>query len=218
MPMTNVADVAKCRRVLVTLVEVHEALHAMGLSIDELHQSIDAGEVDRDQCNELNPPTDGGIRAHGTTVRALREIYLPKGWSRADEKNFSTIASSDGAIEIAVASGDDATGNPGRIPLTKYTKGEAVVDGIERNKQMVLFEGPAPRTEGKITWFLLRHRSGNIVHCELSMPTSLASDRRVIFGGTRIILPDFELDSRGGISGRDDEPSQIDVTVTRRRA
>jgi hypothetical protein len=237
MPKASIGDVARQGRVLVSLVEVTEALSVLGLTIDELHGSIDAGEVDRDACNHLNPPTDAGSRAHGTTVRVLREIKIPHGWTICDHQNFSTIISPDAAMEIAVASGDDATGDPDRIPRTKHPKGESFVLGVERNAQLHLFKPPPvtrePRHIAPITWILLRHRQEKIVRCELSIPTSLGDDERVNsdepndtkkqvnFEGTRIILPDLMLGPRGGgIKSRDDDPSttKIDVTVLRRRA
>ncbi len=216
---------AKWGRVLVSLVEVTEALAVLGLTIDGLHQAIDQGEYDRDQhSSQFNPPTDPGIRAHGTTVRALRETYVRKGWNFCDHQNFSTLVSSDSAMAIAIASGDEATGDPNRVPRTKHQKGESVVLGVERNRQIPLFRLPPvirmDRHTAAMTWILLRNRRGQIVRCELSIPTSLGEDKRAIFEGTRIILPDLVLGPRGGVKSRDDEPVEpsIDVTVLRRKA
>ena len=228
--MTNVADVAKCGRIMVSDVEVRGALATMGLSAQELHQAIDAGEVDRDHCNEFNPPSDAEHRAHGTTTRVMREIYVPKGWTPCDWGNFSTIISPDGSIEIAVASGDSATGNPHYTPQTQWKKGERATLGIERNNQLFLFDYLSLATDRNrhsagTTWFLLRYRTEREVQCELSIPTESVADKpedlkkRVFFGGTRIILPILDIGPRGGIRPRDeDEPSRIDVAVKRRQA
>jgi hypothetical protein len=224
MRMTSIGDVVNCAQTLASLVEVNDALTIMGLRIDDLHNAIDAGEIDRDSCSPFNPPPDAGNRAHGTTVRVLREIYVPQGWTSRNHLNLSTIASPSDEIEMAVGSGDDATGNPYRTPLSKYPKGDLVIVEVEANRrQLLLFRSTAARAAqptGRITWVLLRYRQDEIVHCELSIPTGIAHDKRVVFEGTRIILPDLDLNPGGGgrIKSHDDGPSSVDVTVLRRQA
>lgn len=221
--MTIIADIVNCSEILVSPVEVNAALAIMGLRIDDLHRAIDAGEIDRDSCTLFNPPPDAGNRAHGTTVRVLREIYIPQGWTFRNHQNLSTIISPNDEIEIAVGSGDDAAGNSYRVPHSKYPKGDLILSEVEANRrQLSLFRSSAKRTDqptGRITWVLLRRRQDQIVHCELSIPTGVASDKRIIFEGTRIILPDFDLNPGGGIRSRDDGPSgDVDVQILRRQA
>jgi hypothetical protein len=222
----SVAQVAGCGQVLVSLVEVTAALHAMGTNIDDLHKAIDAGEVDRDSCTANNPPTDPGSRAHGTTVRVLRELHIPRGWAACDAQNFSTVVAPDESMEIAVASGDEATGDSSRDPKTKNKKGELVLNGVQRNqRQLRLFNlPPVKRVNQRIspmTWILLRYRHGDLVRCELSLPLGLGDDDRVDELGTRIILPDLVLGGRVGLVPKDGEPGEgetVDVAVVRRSA
>lgn len=219
--MTSIADVVGCARVLVSPVDVNEALTVMGLRIEDLHAAIDAGETDRDSCTLFNPPPDAGNRAHGTTVRLLRELYVPQGWGFRNHQNLSTIVSPDEEIEIAVGSGDDATANPDRTPQSKYRKGDLVLAGVAANRRQLSLAFPgtsASEQLAPIIWVLLRHPQERIVRCELSIPTSVASDNKIVFEGTRIILPDLDLNPGGGIRSRDDGSSSVDVTVVRRRA
>jgi hypothetical protein len=226
MPMTSIVDVVNRGEVLVSPVEITEALTIMGLTVNDLHGAIDAGETDRDSCNQFNPPTDAGNRAHGTVVRVLREIKVPQGWTFSDHHLFSTIVSPDRTLEVAVSSGDEGTGNSKCDPRSQYKKGERINIGVQQNRgQLLLFQSQAvtrmDRSTAPTIWILLCHRWENIVRCELSIPTSLGRDNRVNFEGTRIILPELNLGPRGGgIRSRDNEPSdtKIDVTVLRRQA
>jgi len=224
MPKMTVADMADCGEVLVSLVEVTAALAAMGLTIDELRTAVDAGEVDRDSCNLFNPPSDAGNRAHGTTTRVLRETLIKKGWSFSNSRHFCTTISPDGSIEIVVGSGDLATGHPLLCPQTEHPKGDMMQAGVEVNQRQLSFafiaEKVADNLSCPITWVLLRHRENQIVRCELSVPTSMALDDRVVFKGTRIILPQIDFDPSGGIRSIEDgssDSSGVEVPVLRRR-
>ncbi len=226
MPLTSVAEVVGWQNVISSPIEVAQALAAMGLTEEILHDAIEAGEIDRDACTANNPPTDAGGRSHGTTVRALRESLIPSGWAACNVRNFSTVVAPDVAMEIAVASGDDATGRPDRTPRTKNKKGELMSIGIERNiHQLSLFElPPVARTntrDARATLMLLRHRpaGSDVVRCELSVPMGMSDDDRVNEWGTRIILRDLVLDGRGGrLADYDASDDTIDVSVVRRSA
>jgi hypothetical protein len=227
MQFSKTAEVVGFGQVISSLVDVVDALYLMGLSIDELHRAIDAGEVDRDSCTANNPPTDAGSRAHGTTVRVLRETKIPHEWAACSLQNFSTVVSPDQSMEIAVATGDRATGNPDLTPKTKNKKGELVRIGIRKNIRQMAFPfvadtaGKKRKRTADVTWFLLRSRQDDVVHCELSIPISLGDNGRVNEWGTRIILPDLVIGGRGGelrpIDSNADE-ANVDVPVLRRSA
>jgi hypothetical protein len=225
--MQTVKDVVSCGAVIASLPEVTAALAAMDLTLKVLHRAMDAGEVDRDSCTANNPPTDGPSRAHGTTVRVLREQKIPDGWAACDDRNFCTVVSPDEEMEIAVASGDEATGNPEGFPRTKNAKGELVFLGIERNvRQFKLIQLPpvarVQKRSAKTTWILLRYRrpDQDVLRSELSLPIGMGDDDRVEEWGTRIILPDLVLGGPGrGIRIPDVDVGQdIDVNVVRRSA
>lgn len=228
MQFATVAEAAKWGRVISSPVEVQSVLHLMGVALDDLLDSVEEGEADRDLCTANNPPTDAGSRAHGTTVRALRERLIPKDWAACDVRNFSTVVSPNAEMEIAVASGDDATGDVGHEPKTKNSKGELVALGIERNRrQGKLPFALAPVTRQKVrdaqtVWILLRYRvpGQDAVRCELSVPMSMAQDGRVEGWGTRLILPELPLGGAGrGTKPGDAEATEvIDVAVVRRTA
>jgi hypothetical protein len=165
---------------------VSGVLALTGLTVGELHNAIDAGEIDRDSCNFFNPPSDAGLRAYGTCVRVIRETLIPKGWELANSRHFCTTISPDKAMQIAVGSGDFATGNPLLAPQTEHRKGDMMLAGVTVNQRQLSFpwgqdgqSGPS----GPITWVLLRHRDGQVVRCELSIPTAMTLDDRVLFKG-----------------------------------
>lgn len=226
MRFSGVVEVAKSARVIVSLTEVTQVLTLMGLTLDDLHSAIEAGEVDRDSCNANNPPTDAGSRAHGTTVRVLRERKIPDGWAACNTRNFATVVSPSRDMEIAVASGDDKTADPECEPKTKNKKGELVAIGIERNRLQYQLPIELPRAERTKTrdaatiWILLRYRveGTDIVRSELSVPFEMGDRGRVEKWGTRVILPELDLGNRGGTRAELDEQGEesIDIPVIRR--
>ena len=48
--------------------------------------------------------------------------------------------------------------------------------------------------EGPLTWFLLLHRAGSEVRCELSLPSQISADGRITRWQERIMLPSIPLD------------------------
>lgn len=226
MGCTSVMELAAHGRVITGLAEVTDALYVMGVTIETLQKAMDAGEVDRNGCSANNPPTDAGSRAHGTTVRVLREEQIRLGWAACNKSNFATVVAPDLFMEIAVASGDDATGNPDREPRTKNKKGELVQLGVAKNLRQSILPLPGvarvqrtSRREALTTWILLRYRpeGRDEVRSELSLPISIGNDGRVNEWGTRIILPVFQVGG-GGSRAFDPVYEKIDIAVVRKSA
>lgn len=206
-----------------SVIEVADRLAQLGLTTDILHEAIMRGEVARDSCTANDPPCAPGFYAWAGTVRALRDILMPQGWTRNDTINYSRVISPDRSIAIAVVTGDEGTGNKDANPRTKYPKGPATQAAVSSN-QASLFEEPASNEEGVaeeevveewITWMLLKKRSGDSVFAELSLPSSMTKDGQVESWQTRIILnpiviePNFEVED-------DSLETPIDVPVRRR--
>lgn len=190
-----------------------------GLSTGILRDAIIAGERARVGCGTNMPPCFPGSAAWAHTVCALRDQLLPLGWAKNDEGNYPTVIAPDGSFAIGVNTGNEFTGNPFRVPKTKFPKGPATLQKVVNNGDVDLFGQPVLVTVSEpvqLTWLLLLARIGDAVRCELSRPSDMGEDGRVDTWMERIILPEFrgdDLDPRVRLP----EPGpEIDVPVLRR--
>lgn len=202
-------------------IEITDALTGLGLSAEVLREATLVGESARDSCTANDPPNAAGFVAWARTVRALREILIPQGWTRNDDTNFSTIISPDSRTAIAVATGDEGTGNPKTTPKTKYPKGPATIAAIDSNrKQLQLFEineiiSEKAAGDGVNTWMLVRRRAGDSILIELSLPADVGEDGRVGSWAIRLILEPITLEPNP-LADQTDEAERIEVQVRRR--
>ena len=204
---------------------VDERLETLGISRQILHDAIMAGEAARATCTSNDPPILPGLLAWGRTVRALSELLAPLGWKRRDEGNYSTIEDGRLGIAIAVATGDEATGDAGAIPRTKYPKGPTTARAVERNNQQLrLFEDlneESPADESTdvqiaLTWILLIARIDDEVRFELSLPAKIGDDERIEAWTERLILDPFRVNSRAYISITLEPTPEISIPITAR--
>ena len=147
-----------------------------------------------------HPPFGIGIAAWMEAVAALREVLLPIGWTRSDEKNYALVIHPDGSMAINVATGDAGTGRPTANVSNKAPKGISTADAISVNQVQLELDLPVPDLphvrgeDGPLTWFLLLHRAGTEVRCELSLPSQISPDGRITRWQERIMLPSIPLD------------------------
>jgi len=163
-----------------------EDLAALGLNLRELSDALNAGELARRGCTANDPPTAPGYSAWSRVVRTLREINLPKGWTKSDA-GLSTVINPTGEVAIAVAAGDAFTGAE-KNPSTKYPKGRATQEAVEAN-QLELFPKAKKQRKGPLTWILLVHATTTEVRSELSLPESIDDAGYVRTWTRRITLP-----------------------------
>lgn len=201
-------------------IDVTNDLAALGVSYDVLREAILVGEYARNECTLNDPPNGPGFIAWDKTLRRLKELLIPEGWTRRDY----TVIRPDNRMAIAVAIGDEATGDENRTPKTKYPKGAATEVAVMINRQQLelfdqilnrtIIEGGA-QSDALQTWMLVRNRVDDTIFCELSLPARLGEDGRVEDWGFRIILQPITLEPNP-VSGQSDEGQPIEVTVNRR--
>jgi hypothetical protein len=176
--------------------DVNARLAALGLEETRLAEIVRRGYVAFASCTRNDPPLFPGFSAWATMVRSLREYLLPE-WDRSDENNYSLVINPAGTVAIAVATGDDATGQPDSIPTTKSSKGPSTVEAVTSNQMQLELPYVFPPVaaparpaspDERMTWILLVHRAEGEVRCELSLPTSMGTDGRVDGWRERIIL------------------------------
>lgn len=176
--------------------EIDSRLYELGLRQEHLREPVMQGMLLRSDCTDNDPPLFPGYSAWARTVRTLREKLIPLNWTRNDEGGYSLCVNPGGTLAIAVATGDENTGNPSEMPLTKSPKGPRTQLAIEINQQQgYLFDdfpevgsSELPNSD-RTTWVLLQHydQGRKEVRFELSLPMSYSGkidgwSERIIFG------------------------------------
>lgn len=188
--------------------DVDSRLAELGLTTEVLQEPVMEGMQARSECTPNDPPLFPGFTTWARTVRCLRErlIPIPFGWSASDEGGYSLVVSPEGKIAIAVATGDENTGNPEITPMTKSPKGPRTQSAIEVNQYQGLLFDEIPEFDisdmphsDRLTWILLQHydQGRKEVRYELSLPTSYSG--KVDGWSERIILGALPLDPSSAI-------------------
>ena len=179
--------------------DVETRLAAMGLTEEPLVHAARRWYVSCVSFTTNHPPFAIGIAAWMEAVAALRDGLLPLGWTRSDERNYALVIHPDGLIAINIASGDAGTGMPTASVSNRAPKGVSTADAISVNQVQLELDLPVPDMphvrgdEGPLTWFLLLHRAGAEVRCELSLPSQISVDGRITRWQERIMLPSIPL-------------------------
>ena len=198
------------------------------LSQQPLVEALEAGSAERAQCTPHHGASYPGSKMHYESVARLRDILVPRGWSTGSTSNYETTVTPDGAIAIAVAGGDEATGNPYRMPTTKHAKGLVTRQVVRRNYQASLVFDPdyaeqntrifakdVPDEATETTWILLHSTFDGTLRCELSMPTEIDLSGRIFSWQVRLILGEFPL-GEGALALPVDQAADPVVEVHRR--
>ena len=177
--------------------DVPSRLAELGLREEILREAVQRGQAAYASCTPNHPAPYRGICAWAETVSALRELLLPKGWTRSDSGNLPLTTDGASRVCITVSTGDENTGRIGGSPCTRSSKGPRTASAITINAlQMRLFEeirlqpDDLEEINGKMTWILLFHRDpiANELRCELSRPIKMNVDGQVTGWAERIIL------------------------------
>ena len=180
--------------------DVHARLAALSLNEEALIHTAQRWHLSWSSFTLNHPPIGIGISAWTEAVAALREQLLPQGWARSDEKNYALVIHPDRTMAINVATGDLGTGQVDATPSNKAPKGVSTADAISVNQQQLELDLPVPDMphvwgeDGPLTWFLLLHRAGNEIRCELSLPSAMSPDGRITRWQERIIISAIPLD------------------------
>jgi hypothetical protein len=202
--------------------EVATRLRALGLTLEILHGSLQAGLAAAALCTANHPSNFPGLSLWGEAVRWLREMLIPLGWRRDDSFNLPTVVRGDDEMAIAVVRGDVATGNPKGNPSTQYARGTVMIRRVQSNGVLPydhLPQGYGEEVETEAaavpTWLLLHYRKGDELVSELSFPIEIDASGFVKAWGERIILKPISLDG-GRMRILDEPPVNPDVNVRRR--
>jgi hypothetical protein len=178
----------------------------LNLNEETITQAVQAGFMQWASCTANHPPSFPGISAWSETVRVFRDLTVSRGWVRSNEANLPFTTNAEGTVAVAVATGDESTGNPDFTPCTKSSKGPRTRKAVAvNNRQLSLFpievtpeELAQLQGEGRrMTWLLLFNRDEvrREVRFELSRPTKINKDGKVDGWIERILFRPFPFDS-----------------------
>ncbi|MGE8410183.1 MAG: hypothetical protein ACN6QH_24450 [Pseudomonas sp.] len=174
----------------------------------------------------LQPKGSRGTLAWIYGTEALRALTIPKGWKPTDPSNQPRIVSPDNKHAITLCCGDENTGNPYAIPLTRNKRGNRTSRSVHYNvRQLDMFPVelsdrqrlPLDTTAEQILWMLLFYVDveNQTVHYELARPMNMADNGKVDGWQPRFIMPPLNLNAPEDFGGSDTSPS-IDIPVTPR--
>ncbi len=201
--------------------EVTDRLAELGLKAEILEFALRGADAEARTYTQLDPPNMQGMARYSRTVRLLRELLLPLGWSYDNPRNLARTVSPDRQVAVIATLGDAATGVPHVRPSTRYEKGIATVEAVSRNfvqlsLPMDVGDDPPvdPDMDGIATWILLYNVTESEIRAELSLPDSMV-DGYIDTWLERIILPPIPLHATPSVTAAVPvvEP---DVIITRR--
>lgn len=177
---------------------IHQRLEQLNLDEQSLIEAVKHGYLVRSSLTPNHPRIFFGYATWAETVARLRDILAPKGWQRLEKGNSELVINEFQDVAIAVAAGDEFTGQTHATPSNRCPKGTNTIDAINTNNQLDLFAEliPLPPTSNNsfTTWILLHYSADNEIRCELSLPSSIGTDGRIKDWKERIILKHIPLD------------------------
>lgn len=174
--------------------DIASRLDQLGVTEAALREAVYQGHLQRTRLTLNHPRTYPGLVMWGEIVAALRDQLRPLEWIRQDVGSFPVTVNESLSLAIAVASGDEATGNPYAHPSNRSKKGRNTVEAIDANRQMALFEEfmqeIKENTDGNQTWILMHHTdtSKREIRFELSLPAEIGNDGKITSWSERILL------------------------------
>jgi hypothetical protein len=200
---------------------VVDRLAALGLKAEFFEFALRGADAEARTYTLFDPPNMAGMARYARTVRLLREQLVPLGWSYDNPRNLARTVSPDRRVAIVTALGDAATGVPGLSPSTRYEKGLATMEAVNRNFLQLAFpidlgdEQPVEEpVDALVTWVLLYTVTETEIRAELSLPDSMV-EGYIDTWLERIVLPPVTIPAAVAAPARAADP---DVVVTRRSA
>jgi hypothetical protein len=198
-----------------------DRLAELGLKPEMLELALLGADAEARTYTELDPPNMQGMARFSRTVRLLREQLVPLGWTYDNPRNLARTVSPDRRIAIIATLGDAATGYPELVPSTRYEKGVATAEAVNRNFLQLTLpfdlgdEEPTEDDGGTTTWVLLYHVTDTEIRAELSLPDSMV-DGYIDTWLERIVLAPIPLAAAPQVTGQ--PAADPDVLVARRTA
>lgn len=205
-------------------------LAALGITVDDLVSALTAGDAEARAWTEAAPPNMSGMARWGRTNESLRISLAKKSkdWTYRNPRSLPLTMNEPIGVAIVGTSGDGGTGDARWLPSTKYAKGVAVAEAVEKNEQLALFSdvdaevgkvlgAVGATSDGVKTWIYLYRVMPEGILSELSLPETISDDGYIDRWRERIIVPMYRFDGNvGTAAARPDDGGDVTVTVERR--
>ena len=198
--------------------DVEQRLIELGLDLPGLLEVILRGEQARAQCVPNDPQISPGFDAWRYRVRALRDIYLPRGWDKANVGGLEILYSVERRIRIITRAGDQGVGIIDAFPQPKRELvGPLTAAVIDENATLYLdpdwMNVAANDVDGSYqTWMLLVYAESQLVRAELSLPSAV-KEGRVQGWKERLLLGEMNVAEPPVGSESSDSAVVVDVPV-----
>lgn len=204
--------------------DARRRLADLGVSVEAVIKAVIAGQTERLNCTDNDPPFIPGTEAWRFVVRTLRDELLPLGWRKDDPSNYSLVINDSTKLNIVVASSDTLTCSIAGSPRTKSFKGlftEAAVlkNTLEGDMFPETVEAELRRAASILaypTWVLLIYIEDDECRAELSLPSAY-DDKNITAWAERIFIP-LPTTNGGVPDERLLDVPDIDVPVRRKAA
>jgi hypothetical protein len=201
--------------------QVEARLAELGLDYTLLIEALRQANLYRARLTAHHPRLYRYQVMSAETVAALRDLLIPRGWDKLDEGNYELTVNEDHSLAVAVASGDEGTGNSKRTPSNKSPKGRHTVEAVAANRQADLFAELLPPTTPKIekadTWVLLHNVKSDRIEAELSRPNEIDEDGKIVSWSERILLGAIPLDGET-VTINPPQLPDVDISISRKVA
>jgi hypothetical protein len=178
-------------------------------------------------CTPFHPRNFAPISRWGNGVAAMRELLVPFAWTLADRDGQPLIVNPEETLAITISGADKETGKDTKdVQPRTPAKGTITADAVERNgflfAEMEADAMQKAREEARFiknTWFLLLHfdRVTGQVRSELSLPSRIDDERRIVGWWERILLEPFEFDTTPLDAAGDEGPDDGDISIEIKR-
>jgi hypothetical protein len=201
-------------------------LHALGLSVADLHQAIEDGYGAAASCTDNDPRALPGVLAWGKGIGSLRDLLAPRGWTADRAAGYERAVHPSNTHALALAAGTSQTGLEGLAPRTRNPKGRATSDAVRCNAQLVLgietnaFAGAGVQSSvdaQRETWLLLHYydKDKQEIRIELSLPLEMQG-KQITAWRERIVLVPISFSEEISIDDELDADEAIEINIPRR--
>lgn len=198
--------------------EVDNRLRLFDVTKAELFQIAHKVVMARNDVVSIDPVTAPGLLAYIYGTRALRAVFMRKGWEIDRSENIEAIYNKDSGIKIIYQSADSAS-NRYRVPRAISDKGVGS-ERIVANGQLDLFEDPnkKPTIIAPKVWYFYVAVNGSDVCAELSCPGSIENGQFKDFVERIFIIKSGEWDPINIVpdSNKTADSEEFEINVSRK--
>ncbi|MCJ0894424.1 hypothetical protein [Rhodococcus sp. ARC_M5] len=199
-------------------------LERMDISLTDITEAIEAGEVAAGNVTNYYPVTAAGLSRWMTVVALLRERLADGGkWSPQNPQNRPISKHTNKQYTLSTVGGDDVTGiaDHPRGPNAARRKGRSTAEAVNGTASLITvqalrgdtgaLDSSAPPSGN---WFLIYHRAEGSIRREISLPLGFDESLGQFTGWrVRVILPSWEPQNIPGKKPLDVGGQDVDFRV-----